>query len=533
MIEKFAEDEFGTGKQSHPFLHLRSRRLHVVLMLMYAYFCMAQISGPIGFTLSCMCNSTAIALLNQNKTLENSTTTPAIPLELLSSTTPKLISDFEEQNCAEFDKKPVDYGGDLVWDTEWQSAVVSATFFGGFLFSYPAGFLVDRFSARHNLSAAIFILTAAAILMPFLATTFQAPGAIVSRFFMGVSETLLIPSLNSVVTKWIPVNEKSLAAAIFTAGNQLSGIFGNILIAELCASPVFGWSSIFYSASLFGISWLILWHLTVRNSPHNTKWIHERELDYLANQIPPKHNSVSKKLEVPWKGMLTSRVFWALMCNSVVGNMMIALIFIYMPVYFKDVLKLDVKSNGFYSAIPHLSNLIAKLIWGYVMDMLRKKKIMSPTATCKLSQFTSMMGISVSCFLLTFVNCNQQTTALVLLSCISVFFSLSISGFYTALLSIAPSHIGTLTGFGTVIGFLGRSISPLMMSIFQTETNGTKVTNWPIILLAYTFATAFGAIIFVIFASAEVQEWDYSKRHKSSRPNALVAPESEKSLEDF
>lgn len=190
------------------------------------------------------------------------------------------------------------------------------------------------------------MLTIASLLMPVLSIYIGEKGAFAGRFVMGISETMLIPSINSMVTKWIPINEKSLAASVFTAGNQLSGMFGNILVAELCASS-FGWSSIFYSASLFGISWLVLWHLTVRNSPHNTRWIHKRELDYLANNIPPKHpSSVVKK--TPWRDMLTSKVFWSLMFNSVMGNMMIALIFVYIPVYFKDVLMLDVQSVRYF-----------------------------------------------------------------------------------------------------------------------------------------------------------------------------------------
>uniref|UniRef100_A0A1I7V4A4 MFS domain-containing protein n=1 Tax=Caenorhabditis tropicalis TaxID=1561998 RepID=A0A1I7V4A4_9PELO len=514
-------------KQHHPFLHIRSRRLHVVLMLMYAFFCMCQMTAHIGLSLSCMCNSTAVAMMNSNKSEGASS---ALLMAIYDNKSSEILEN-GEASCTKLEGKVIkDYGGTFIWSVSWQGYIVSAAFLGGFIFSYPAGFLVDRFSARHILSAAILILTVSSILMPFLATVFGEQGAFVSRFFMGISETMLIPALNSMVTKWIPVNEKSLAASVFTAGNQLSGMFGNVLVAELCASSL-GWSSIFYSGSLFGISWLFLWHLTVRNSPHNTRWIHKRELDYLANHIPPKHTSTgSRNKKTPWRDMMTSKVFWSLMYNSIIGNMMIALIFVYIPVYFKDVLMLDVQANGFYSAIPHVSNLVTKLIWGYIMDKLRRNKVLSPTATVKLSQFASMIGISASCFCLRYMNCSTPYQALILLSVVSGFFGLSISGFYTSLLSVAPSHIGTLTSFGTVIGFIGRMFTPLMISYYKTV--GTA-EEWGSILLIYVFATASGGIVFALFASGEVQDWDYSKRHNTARPNALVAPESEKNLEEY
>ncbi|EGT57060.1 hypothetical protein CAEBREN_30471 [Caenorhabditis brenneri] len=518
-------------KQHHPFLHIRSRRLHVVLMLMYAFFCMCQMTAHIGLSLSCMCNSTAVAMMSASNNTKTEGTESTLLMSVLENRTEleQEIVESEEASCTKLEGKVIkDYGGTFIWSVTWQGYIVSAAFLGGFIFSYPAGFLVDRFSARHILSASILMLTIASILMPFLATVFGEKGAFLSRFVMGVSETMLIPSLNSVVTKWIPVNEKSLAASVFTAGNQLSGMFGNVLVAELCASSL-GWSSIFYSGSLFGISWLFLWHLTVRNSPHNTRWIHKRELDYLANHIPPKHTG-SRHKATPWRDMMTSKVFWSLMYNSIIGNMMIALIFVYIPVYFKDVLMLDVQSNGFYSAIPHVSNLVTKLIWGYIMDKCRRSKVLSPTATVKLSQFASMIGISISCLCLTYMNCSTPYQALILLSLVSGFFGLSISGFYTSLLSIAPSHIGTLTSLGTVIGFVGRMLTPLMISYYKTV--GTA-EEWSHVLFIYVFASASGGIIFALFASGEVQDWDYSKRHNTARPMALVAPESEKSLEDF
>uniref|UniRef100_A0A8R1HUE4 MFS domain-containing protein n=1 Tax=Caenorhabditis japonica TaxID=281687 RepID=A0A8R1HUE4_CAEJA len=507
-------------KQHHPFLHLRSRRLHVVLMLMYAFFCMCQMTAHIGLSLSCMCNSTAVAMMSSN----NSHNVPVLLQQVVEEN-----GNVEEASCTKLEGKVIkDYGGTFVWSVSWQGYIVSSAFIGGFLFSYPAGFLVDRFSARHMLSAAIAMLTISSLLMPFLASVLGKEGAVASRFVMGVSETLLIPSINSMVTKWIPINEKSLAASVFTAGNQLSGMFGNVLVAELCASSL-GWSSIFYSGALFGVSWLILWHLTVRNSPHNTKWIHKRELDYLANHIPPKHNASGPKKVTPWREMLTSMVFWSLMYNSIIGNMMIALIFVYIPVYFKDVLMLDVQSNGFYSAIPHVSNLISKLVWGYLMDKMRHKKLMSPTSTVKLSQFASMMGIAFSCFFLRYMNCSTPFSALFLLSMVSCFFGLSISGFYTSLLSIAPSHIGVVTSLGTVIGFVGRLFTPLMISYYKTV--GTA-EEWGHVLLVYVFATASGAVLFVFFGSGDVQDWDYSKRHHAV-PEALVAKSSDKDLEEF
>ncbi|CAB3397972.1 unnamed protein product [Caenorhabditis bovis] len=459
-------------------------------------------TAPIGLSLSCMCNSTAVALLESNKTVYRS-------VDLLD-----ISSTVDNQSCTSLQGKVVkDYGGNFVWSVKMQGYVVSALFVGGFIMAYPAGFIVDRYSARHMMSLSIGLLVFASVIFPTLASFFGPYGAIFSRFLMGFSEVMMIPALNAVVTKWIPLHEKSLAASMFTAGNQVAGMTGTPLAAELCASSL-GWPAIFYTGAMFGIVFLILWHLTVRNSPSSTKWIHEKEIEYIKYHIPTKRNSIDAvKKSVPWKSMLTSLPFWALIVNSFMGNMMIALIFVYIPVYFKDVLMLDVQANGFYSAIPHFSNLISKLIWGYFMDKLRQKNVLSNTATVRFSQATAMFGISISCFFLRYMDCSTPIYSLLLLSSVSAFFGVSISGFYTSLLSVAPSHIGVITSISTVIGFIGRIIIPQIISYFKTV--GT-MEEWGQVFLIYVFASFISALIFGLFGSGEVQEWDYSKTHPAA-----------------
>ena len=47
--------------------------------------------------------------------------------------------------------------------------------------------------------------------------------------------------------------------------------------------------------------------------------------------------------QTPWSDILHSKVFYVLAYCSIMGSMMLALTFVYIPVYFKDVMMLDVK----------------------------------------------------------------------------------------------------------------------------------------------------------------------------------------------
>jgi MFS family permease len=94
----------------------------------------------------------------------------------------------------------------------------------------------------------------------------------------------LIPAINAIITKWLPNHEKSTSAAIFTSGNQLSGIFGLPIAAAFCASD-WKWPAVFYTAALLGTIWLIVWRTTVKNSPHKTSLITDKEKAYLERVV--------------------------------------------------------------------------------------------------------------------------------------------------------------------------------------------------------------------------------------------------------
>jgi MFS transporter, ACS family, D-galactonate transporter len=90
--------------------------------------------------------------------------------------------------------------------------------------------------------------------------------------------------MNAMITKWIPNKEKSMAASIFTSGNQIASIFGLPLAAAFCASE-WKWPTVFYCGAIMGAIWLVIWRTTVKNSPQKSPYITEKELAYLERSI--------------------------------------------------------------------------------------------------------------------------------------------------------------------------------------------------------------------------------------------------------
>lgn len=82
-------------------------------------------------------------------------------------------------------------------------------------------------------------------------------------YFQGVA----MPAMNNILSKWIPVSERSRSLALVYSGMYLGSVTG------LAFSPIliqkFGWPSVFYSFGSLGSIWFVLWLSKVSHLLHN------------------------------------------------------------------------------------------------------------------------------------------------------------------------------------------------------------------------------------------------------------------------
>ncbi|KIH61815.1 hypothetical protein ANCDUO_07906 [Ancylostoma duodenale] len=99
---------------------------------------------------------------------------------------------------------------------------------------------------------------------------------------------------------------------------------------------------------------------------------------------------------------------------------------------------------------------------------------------------------------------------------------LQFSGFYVNYLEIAPPFSGTLMGMGNTISSLAGITSPMVTSALTP--NGSQ-KEWQIVLWLCAGILAAGALIFVLFATGEVQEWAKHKQEESAKDTDLEKDE--------
>ncbi|PAV62050.1 hypothetical protein WR25_11512 isoform A [Diploscapter pachys] len=255
------------------------------------------------------------------------------------------VQNYDAQKCtpANNSKDPIDYGGNLHWSKHQQNIVFSGQFWGGCLTVLPSMLLIQKYPAKYVYLIVIFLYTLSNSLTPLFAQHLGYQATFVVRFLMGMSDGFVTPSINTFISQWFPVNERSTALGLNAIGEQLAGVTESPLAALFCQSS-FGWPAVFYVAGIIGTIWCTIWLFAGSSNPYECRKITEKERNYLlsANGSNLKKQATSSWRNVPFKAIFTSIPFLAqlqchfLMCFSS------ALLETYLPTYFKEVLLLGV-----------------------------------------------------------------------------------------------------------------------------------------------------------------------------------------------
>ncbi|CCD62531.1 putative transporter slc-17.3 [Caenorhabditis elegans] len=484
-----------------PLFHPFSRRLHIVLLCMIGFFCTTFMRIHFALTMTCMVNSTALAVENEIKLAGNSNVSEISIIEEINLGSNGQCGLMDEDGQK---KVVVDYGGELVWNSYEQNLIFSGTFWGSLITVLPSMFFIERFSPRHVLQISVALYILVTVITPFLATHFGYFSVFLARIGMGLGEGFVFPTNNAIIGNWFPSSEKSTALSIFTLGNQIASAAGSPMVAAVCASDL-GWPATFYFAGIFATGWSILWFFTASSHPAKVKMMTKKEKEYLLANVVKKVHKSEKTRSIPYSKILTSPAFLGqLQCHFFV-NLFMTLFQIYLPSYFKEVLHLGVIANGTFTAIPNIFNMIFKVVWGIGIDKLKENKILSNTKAVKVSHGVASFGSSFSLILLAFfVDCSNPTTGLIFFCLMYSSMGTFVSGFYTSLLSLAPQYTATMSAISMFVAMIGRLTTPAVMSMFRKD--GTAA-EWQNIFIGCSLAHIFSGSIFLLFGSGELQDW--------------------------
>ncbi|KAK1364337.1 ascorbate transporter, chloroplastic [Heracleum sosnowskyi] len=373
----------------------------------------------------------------------------------------------------------------------WNSATVGliqSSFFWGYLLTQIAGGIwADKVGGKLVLGFGVVWWSIATILTP-IAAKIGLPFLLVMRAFMGIGEGVAMPAMNNILSKWIPVSERSRSLALVYSGMYLGSVTG------LACSPAlihkFGWPSVFYSFGSLGSIWFALWLSKAHSSPKEDPELSAEEKEVILS------GSVSKEpvSVIPWKLILSKAPVWALIISHFCHNWGTFILLTWMPTYYNQVLKFNLTESGLLCVLPWLTMAIFANIGGWIADTLVSRGL-SITAVRKIMQSIGFLGPAF--FLTQLSRVRTPALAVLCMSCSQGLDAFSQSGLYSNHQDIGPRYSGVLLGLSNTAGVLA--------GVFGTAATGyiLQKGSWDDVFKVSVILYIIGTLVWNLFSTGE------------------------------
>ncbi|KAJ8573173.1 hypothetical protein K7X08_009684 [Anisodus acutangulus] len=373
----------------------------------------------------------------------------------------------------------------------WNSATVGliqSSFFWGYLLTQIVGGIwADKLGGKVVLGFGVVWWSIATVLTPF-AARLGLPFLLVVRALMGIGEGVAMPAMNNMLSKWIPVSERSRSLALVYSGMYLGSVTGLAFSPYLIQK--FGWPSVFYSFGSLGSIWFALWLTRAYSSPKDDPGLSEQEKRLIMD------GSVSKEpvTNIPWKLILSKAPVWALIISHFCHNWGTFILLTWMPTYYSQVLKFNLTESGLFCVLPWLTMAIFANLGGWIADTLVSKGF-SITSVRKIMQSIGFLGPAF--FLTQLSRVKTPAFAVLCMACSQGSDAFSQSGLYSNHQDIGPRYAGVLLGLSNTAGVLA--------GVFGTAATGyiLQKGSWDDVFKVAVVLYIIGTLVWNFFSTGE------------------------------
>jgi MFS family permease len=365
------------------------------------------------------------------------------------------------------------------WDKGQFGLVFSAFLIGYALLQIPGGVIADRWGGRKVLALAFCGFSFFTALTPFGQSTFVL--LLLMRFLVGAFESVTIPALTSLNSRWIPRAEFGRAQTL-----SLSGI----TVGQMVAYPLttwiilhFSWQMVFYLNAVLGVVWVAAWLWYATDTPSTHPRIGQTERDYIATHLPPK-----PAVPLPLRAVFTNSSLLVLslsyMCFAYMGWMFL----FWFPDYMVEGRGFSLGVMGMLGVAVHGAGFIGILSGGAISDRLLRRGWSPQFARVRFPG----IGVSLSLpFLVGATLVPSPILCVVLLVLFYLLFASAIAGYTTVALEFNPHMAGSIFGLINTLGSFAGILGPMTAGFMLNQSGG----DWTLPFLA---AAAVGAVCALI-----------------------------------
>ncbi|GAB2274452.1 Sodium-dependent phosphate transport protein 1, chloroplastic [Dionaea muscipula] len=367
--------------------------------------------------------------------------------------------------------------------------LIQSSFFCGYLLTQVAGgILADTIGGKSVLGFGVVWWSMATALTP-VAAKMGLPVLLVVRAFMGIGEGVAMPAMTNMLSKWIPVSERSRSLALVYSGMSLGSVTGLVFSPMLI--HLYGWPSVFYSFGSLGSIWFAVWLRKAYSSP-----LEDPELRPEEKKLLIACSSVSKEPVkiIPWGLILSKPPVWALIVSHFCHNWGTFILLTWMPTYYHQVLKFNLTDSGLVCVLPWLTMAFSANLGGWIADTLISKGL-SVTKVRKIMQTVGFLGPAF--FLTQLSHVDSPAMAILCMACSQGTDAFSQSGLYSNHQDIAPRYSGILLGLSNTAGVLA--------GVFGTAATGYILQHgsWDNVFEVSVGLYLVGTVVWNLFSTGE------------------------------
>ncbi|KAF8696623.1 hypothetical protein HU200_036240 [Digitaria exilis] len=373
------------------------------------------------------------------------------------------------------------------WNPATVGLIQSSFFWGYLLTQILGGIWADRFGGKVVLGFGVVWWSLATILTP-LAAKIGLPYLLTMRAFMGIGEGVAMPAMNNILSKWVPVSERSRSLALVYSGMYLGSVTG-LSLSPLLISK-FGWPSVFYAFGSLGSVWFALWQSKAHSSPDDDPELSKAEKRHILGGGTFKEPVTS----IPWKLILSKAPVWALIISHFCHNWGTFILLTWMPTYYNQVLKFNLTESGLLCVLPWLTMAVFANVGGWIADTLVQRGV-SITNVRKIMQSIGFLGPALFLSLLSKVR--TPVMAVLCMACSQGSDAFSQSGLYSNHQDIGPRYAGVLLGLSNTAGVLA--------GVFGTAATGyiLQKGSWDSVFKVAVVLYIVGTVVWNVFSTGE------------------------------
>ncbi|XP_071964814.1 sialin-like [Antedon mediterranea] len=304
--------------------------------------------------------------------------------------------------------------------------------------------------------------------------------------------------------------------SISVGGVTLGLVISNCLSGWICSSyAIGGWPTSFYTYSILGVIWVIIWVTLIYETPNEDLCISKKEVEYINRGVTQSHQK-----NVPWRAILMSPPVWAIVISDTMFEFAWNLVLLEIPMFLSTIFECDVLTAGGLTSAPLAARFITCLLTAVAADYIIQREYLSILKTRKLFAIIDL-GVSAACFFIMSYVGHSLVASVVLL-----IISFSALGFNTSSVDtnpadISPNYAGIIAGLMMSISSCTGFVVPIITGLLLEEHNTFK--EWSVLFQLTAGIELFGLVFYLIFAKGEEQEW--SKTEAIEETENLVIKE--------